>query len=725
MQKKTINIKTNPILRSVFILVLMSPLPGAQEDSRAQVATAGNAVGGKPVYQLEEFVVTGTALPMRSFEAASDISMLAGREKLRRQAANLGETLDHLPSVSTIKTGSGVGKPVIRGLSGNRIRVLQDGVGVNFQQYGVRHPPNLDPSLAGRIEVVRGVSSILYGSDAFGGAVNAISPEIDYAVDGNLRQGGRMTYGYESGHDLHAGAVEFNVASERWGVVGAVSYRDAGNIEAPDVETFDGTGTQPSDIPKFAGELDFTDFEQLNGMIKAGYQFGAAEGSLRYESWDNEHNFLLPNGKGIGQALENNLVQAELDGALTGNWDWKTSYTWNENIRRSNPGGRPLPLRDPAIDLERDSHTLRGEFIRGGVDDWFSGTFGMEGIYEDQKSKGSVGLTPGGQVYNLAVFGMGRMAADPWTFEAGLRFDYRSQEADASQTADDSLLVNRVDPVTGAPVDMKFDNDYNVATASLGAIHQVSDALAIAGNVNRGYRAPELFELYVGGVHGGVAAFQFGDPSLDEETSLGGDLQARWRSDRLDWTATGYVTSFSDYIFLGDTGATHPGSGLPVFRVDQADATLYGGDFSVIHRTTDWLTLEGAYEWVRGEFDDGGDVPFLPADQLQLEAVFHRESLGWVADPEFRIGVRHARSKDAAGALEPFSQFDRNPNFGTASTGDYTLLDLGFGFRYKNLHVDVFAKNVTDEDYRDFLDTYKGYALSPGRSIGIRTSLDF
>ena len=113
---------------------------------------------------------------------------------------------------------------------------------------------------------------------------------------------------------------------------------------------------------------------------------------------------------------------------------------------------------------------------------------------------------------------------------------------------------------------------------------------------------------------------------------------------------------------------------------------------------------------MRGEFDDGGDVPLLPADQLQLEAILHRESLGWMESPEFRIGIRHARSKDAAGLLEPFSQFDRNPNFGTASTDAYTLLDLGFGFRYKNLRVDLFAKNVTDEDYRDFLDTYKGYA---------------
>ena len=704
------------IRRLAFAALLLPSLNAQTENSTAPA-----------VHELENYVVTGTALPLPDFRAASDIGVLAGEEKFRLQAANLGETLDHLPGVSTIGTGSGVGKPVIRGLSGNRIRVLQDGIGVNFQQFGVRHPPNLDPFLAERVEVVRGVSSILYGSDAFGGAVNAISPAIDYAEGGKARSGGRATYRYESGHDLHTGAVEFSFAEENWGFTGALVRRDAGNLEVPDEETWNGpppTG-QPSDIPRFADELDFTDYEQLNGMVKAGYRFGPTEVTLRYERWDNEHNFLLPNGKGIGQELENNLIRAEVDGRLNPDWTWKTSYTWNENTRLSNPGGTPLPVRNPAIDIERDSHTVRAEFTRGEPADRFSGTLGVEGLYEDQVSSGPTGLSPGGQVANLAAFGMGRMHAEPWTLEAGLRFDHRSQEADPSQTADSSLLDNRVDPVSGLPVAVDLKNDYDVVTASFGALYQVNDSFVLAGNVNRGFRAPDLFEMYAAGVHGGVAAVQFGDAGLSEETSLGGDLQARWRGERWDWTATTYVNSFSDYIFLGDTGAVDGGSGLPIFKVGQADATLYGGDLSTSFRATDWLTLEGVYEWVRGEFDDGADVPLLPADQLQLTAIFSQDSLGVLEKPEFRIGIRHAWSKDAAGTLEPFSQFDRNPNFGTASTDAYTLLDLGFGFDFKAVSVDIGVRNAADEDYRDFLDTYKGYALSPGRNFVFQVSAGF
>ena len=163
----------------------------------------------------------------------------------------------------------------------------------------------------------------------------------------------------------------------------------------------------------------------------------------------------------------------------------------------------------------------------------------------------------------------------------------------------------------------------------------------------------------------------------------------------------------------------------PIFKVGQNDATLYGGDLSVTHRTTDWLTLQGTYEWVRGEFDDGGDVPLLPADQLSWRrSCIASRSAGW-SRPSFASASAMPARRTRREHWSPSRSSTATRTFGTASTDAYTLLDLGFGFRYKNLRVDLFAKNVTDEDYRDFLDTYKGYALSPGRNIVVQTSLEF
>ena len=250
---------------------------------------------------------------------------------------------------------------------------------------------------------------------------------------------GRATYRYESGQrSPHRRARIFDLAQENWGLTGSFVRRDAGNLTVPDVtKHLTVRARSPPTSRALMTNSTSPDFEQTNGMLKGGYRFGNAEATLRYERWDHEHNFLLPNGKGIGQELENNLVQAELDASLASDWDWKTSYTWNENIRRSNPGGRPLPLRDPAIDLERDSHTCAASSSAAEPRIGFPARSGWKAFTRIRNQKGRSGLTPGGQVYNLALFGLGRMAADPWTFEAGLRFDHRSQEADPSQTADD------------------------------------------------------------------------------------------------------------------------------------------------------------------------------------------------------------------------------------------------------------------------------------------------
>ena len=339
-----------------------APLPpttvtGAPEPAPAP--TTGFSVEAPP-----EVTTTATSVEVPEEEIAANVDVVAGTEKRYHQTSTLGETLDHLAGVSNIATGGQVGKPVIRGQSGNRVRVLQDGIAVSHQQFGVRHSPNVDPYLAERLEVVRGPSAILYGSAAANGSVNVIPRSVKYApaplgksVAGDTVStlGGSAIYGYESGLRMHRTGVEFDAAEGDWGVTGAFTYRDSGGLVVPDVETFDGSGTQPSDIPKFSDELDFTDFEQINGTLRLGRRFDRGEFTVRYEGWRNEHNFLQPpgpNGRGIGENLENDLLQSTLDVELDDTWELQTSYTLSRNLRQSNPR-----RRSPAGD--RSGHRRR------------------------------------------------------------------------------------------------------------------------------------------------------------------------------------------------------------------------------------------------------------------------------------------------------------------------------------------------------------------------------
>jgi len=662
-------------------------------------------------YELDQITVTGTAVTSVPFDSPSDIDVLSGREKLERQQPSLGESIDYLPGVDTINTGNQVGKPVIRGLSGNRILVLQNGVGVNYQQYGVRHPPNVDPILAERVEVVQGASSILYGSSAIGGAINIIPRSIEYASRDTLESGGRLSTGFATNNDEFKSSLELDAASRNFGITGALVHRNSGNIEVPDTDTSFEPGV-PGDNPRFDGELDHTDFEQINGGLRLGYRLDRGEITGRYEGWRNEHNFLLPNGGGIGQELQNDLVQIDGRFSLGEIWTAEPIFSYVSNLRQSNTPGDPLPLSsNPPIEIERDSYTGRFNFVHGPAWFGFEGTLGAEVLVENQESRGDAGLTPGADVFNYSVFALERNTYGPLTYEIGLRYDYRRQEAAPEDTADKSLL----DPDRDGVVDMDLEKTDAVVTGSFGLVYRLMEQAAVAVNIGRGFRAPDLFELYADGVHGGVAAVQKGDPDLDPETSINSDLSLRWQSNRLRAKLTIYRNAISDYIFLRDTGTVS--GDLPVLSWDQADAVLYGGNAFVEGDVTDWLKLRGTYQTVTGEFDDSGDdLPLMPADKASVEARFHRQDLAMLSRPYFLIHILHAFSKDSAELIEPFSQFDQKP-FGTASTGAYTVVDLKTGFRYGSLGLSVAVNNVFDEDYRDFLDTYKGYALSPGRDV--------
>ncbi len=682
-------------------------------------------------------VVTGVAAETDIQNATGDIDIIAGREKRRTQAPSLGASLERLAGVTNIGTGSQVGKPVIRGLSGNRIRVLKDGIGVNFQQFGVRHPPNIDPFLSERIEVVRGASSVLYGSDAIGGAINVIPVSIPFAERGKTRFGGRILGDYASVNEQTAGGVRLNVAQGGFGFTGAFLTRDGDDLEVPGDGTFPETGTPGQ--PNFSGTLDHTDFHQENAELGVGYRGAFGDVSLRYERWDNEQNFLLPppknlpNGLGVGQNLENETLQAEANFNLSATWSLRAQLALVENLRESNPGPggttratgstRDFLPEDIVIDLERDSYTGRVEFQHAAIGPGFAGRFGVEVVQEEQVSRGAVGLSPGGEIDNTSIFAFENIHFGRLHVEVGGRFDNRDQKADPDETFDQSVIPQ--DPALR-------EGSWSVFTGSLGANYHVSDQLAIVANIGRGFRAPELFELFVNGVHGGVAAFQRGDPTLDEETSLNTDIGIRWRSERLQFKANIYRNAIQDYIFLGGTGETNAG-GLPILQADQSDARLIGADVTVRVQLTDQLSIRATGETVDGEFDEAvngeDELPLMPADRLALEARYAVGRVGFIDDLNLTAGLRYVNDKESAGLIEPFSQFDRLP-FGTASTDDYTVFDLGMGFDVEYspgqlIEFDIGVENLTDESYRDFLDTYKGYALSPGRNVWVKTSLPF
>ncbi|SHE42186.1 iron complex outermembrane recepter protein/hemoglobin/transferrin/lactoferrin receptor protein [Fodinibius roseus] len=686
--------------------------------------------------QTETVTVTGTPYESDPLTTPADVDVLTGDTKFSRQQTSLGASLDELAGVSTISTGSQTGKPVIRGLSGSRVRVLDDGTAMDYQQYGVRHGPNVDPFTSERIEVVRGAASVQYGSDALGGAVNVISNALPDATDEAPFLQGETLGEFSSNNDELVGGVHLNGAVNRWGFTGTIIRRTAGNMTAPDVPTF--RESDDTSAPKFSGELDHTDYDQLNGSLGIGYQTGIGQLSAEYTRWQNEHNFLLPNGRGLGQNLENNTLQIEGDLDLGHDFTLSPQLTYSTNLRQSNPGGDQAEPRSGLpddgyahLDVLLDSYTARTELKHPGLGS-FSGMLGLEYKYQDQETRGAEPLVPSAKIHNIAAFVFEQAELDNLTLSFGARFDARNQQA---QPHPDLNLPD----YNAGETDEVLDQSFFEFSGSLGATYQFTKQLAIAANIGRGFRAPSLFNLHADGVHGGIAAYQRGNPYLDSEYSLSTDFSLRWRSNKVQARATVYRNAIDNYMFLVNTGefADPDNEGPPILEFVQGDARLVGGNADISARLLPWLQLSGTFETVKGEnveddISEIDDLPLLPPTRLSGKVSIIRSSLGQAENLFLSLGVQYTSSKEAAGRYEPFWQFGNSPefsDFGVASTDAYTLFNATLGSDIplwnRPVSLQLSANNLLNTAYRDFLDTYKGYALSPGRDIRLRIKIPF
>ena len=674
------------------------------------------------VMALNEVVVEAVApAPGSPLMQAAQIDVLQGEDKDRRESATLGQTLDHLPGVDTVSAGNQAGKPVIRGLSGNRVRILSDGIAVDHQQFGTRHSPNVEPFLSERIEVVRGASSILYGSDALGGAVDVQPLPLTFSSDGSRHNRGEALLGHATNNDQNDLGLKGTSQGKHWSFAAGIIHRDAGDVTVPDDRTF--FPPPPSDAgkrraPAYTGSLEYTDFDQTNGQLGVGYRGNFGEVRMRYTGWRNEHNFLLPppagnkppgqGPEGIGQNLENDELRLDATLPVNDTWTLKPTLAWQNNLRQSNAAGVPRDaLFDATLDIEFDQYTTRLEARHGQLAFLDAGRMGIEYRTKQQVSRGTTQLTPGGRVNNVGLFAFEERTLGRLTLQAGLRQDWTETIAKSSKTA--------------APTSFSGSdsNDYSVTSGSFGGSYALTDNLTLASNIGRGFRAPTLFELHADGVHAGVAAVQKGNDDLDAEKSLNTDLSLRWRSHQTSASATVYRNAIDNYIYLHDTGNTQ--DALPVFQYQQTDAVLTGVELTARAQMTETLELSTTYSAVDGENDQTGeDLPLQPADELLVEGIWTPGNWGWARSPYVRLGLRHNASREAAPG-EPFAQFDNAP-FGTASTDAYTVADLALGFSVEGvtgapMRFSLEVRNLTDKTYRDFLDTYKGYALSPGRDV--------
>lgn len=651
--------------------------------------------------QLGQVLVTGTVGARSGRDVLSPATTVSGAEMERKMDGTVAATLATEPGMAVASIGPATARPVIRGLGGDRILILEDGIRPgDLSSTSGDHAVAIEPLTARRFEVVRGPMSLLYGSSALGGVVNVVREEIPNAVPDELH--GTAT--------MQAASVNRSGALGAYGLTGIGSFalRGEASVRASD------------DVKTPVGELVNTGARTVSLAGGGSYVSDWGHAGASYRFYDNHYGipggFVGAHAEGVDIDMRRHTLRGQLqvqpEGTLFSSIEVDGVYTDYAHAELDNDGGVGTRFAQDMASLEATGrHTGRGPFSQGAV--------GIRAQYRDIQTGGSL-KTPSTYDWTLAAFAVEELGTGPLRFQLGARYDW------ARYTPRDTTAFvfagGRRIPVR--------ERSFGSVSGSLGVLYAFSDAVRAGASVSRAYRTPDFNELYSNGPHLAANSYDVGDPELGEETGLGMDAYVRMGGER-GWAEVAVFRNTLDhYIFPSSRGRAELGAqgGRPRFQYSNEDARFVGaeGDFEV--SLTPRLVLTGTASYVRAEFTskldsipafEGGDTTFVAAS----------EHPPMIPPLHGHVGVRYERKSYFGGVgLRVAAEQERLGDF-EAPTDGYVVGDLSAGIRFSRgarFHtVTLKVDNLFDTEYYDHLSRIKEIMPEPGRNVSVLYRLTY
>ncbi|WP_375417290.1 TonB-dependent receptor [uncultured Hymenobacter sp.] len=684
--------------------------------------------------EIGQVVVTGVSQATELRRSPVPTSVV-DRQRLNQTAAtNIVDALARVPGVSQITTGAAISKPVIRGLSANRVITLNNGARQEGQQWGDEHGIEIDEFSIDRAEIIKGPGSLLYGSDGMAGVVNFLAP--DPVDEGRIT--GQVAANYQTNNHLRGYSLQNagNLNGFNWlargSLKGAGAYRNAA-----DGRVFN-SGFNEQNANAYVGlnkswgfsHLTFSTFNQEIGLVEGSRdpvsgRFTREVDNGRGEAETREataaelrgYNLVEPRQRvnHLRLGTDNNFILGEEGGRLT------VQVNYQQNRRRE--FGDAVNFNTPGLyfDLRTVDYSLR--YFLPEVAGW-NFTTGLSGLHQQNQNRGREFLIPAYRTDEGGVFGVARKAFGRLDVSGGLRYDRRRTNARAL------YLDANEEPVSAGTAGAEtrfggFRSTFQNVSGSVGGSFSATDKLVLKANLSRGFRAPNIAELGSNGQHEGTIRYEIGEPGLRAETSLQADLGASYVTDHVSLSLNAFRNNIANYIFprklesqLG--GDSLAATGDPVFRFGQGAARLYGGEASLdLHpHPLDWLHLETSFSLVRAvqknQPEESKYLPFIPADRLQTELRIQRAGpKGRLAHLYAFVQVEHTFRQNRF-----FAAFDTE----TATPG-YTLTHAGLGGDLTNAKGRTLASlfltgnNLFDVAYQSHLSRlkYADFNVANGR----------
>jgi iron complex outermembrane recepter protein len=526
------------------IAATMPAMDGASQSVTVQAGATATANFELSIASIRsEVTVTASGREQLTLDAFQTVTSLDALELAKNPATSLGEALDGQPGVAKRSSGPGSARPVVRGFDGDRVLVLQDGApagGLGFQSGDHAEPVNT--STLERVEVLKGPATLLYGSNAIGGVVNAISAET--SIHEHAHQG---IQGFASGfggsnNNQAGGSLSFDVGSGNWRLFGSGGAQRAGSYKTSE-------GVVPNTQTHIANGQFGVGRSTAGGFFSASG--GYDKGLYGIAGEESEIDFRRYNARFAG-GLKFTDGQISAFRATVNYTDWQHTEIEDGTA---------------ATTLRNKQATYRGVFEQRQGGSW-SGSFGFSGLFRHYEAVGEEVLTPPTDQGGLAAFILEELQLERARLQFGGRLDHVRYNPDGGNHRTFSGLSGGA----GVQVDL-WSN------------------AAFVANFTTSYRAPALEELYNNGPHPGNVAFEIGNDTLRRERSNGIDLSLRHRAQRVHAEMNVFYYDIHNFVFLDPTGAIQ--DDLNVYNYAQANSRFVGTEatFDVAVHPNVWLKL--------------------------------------------------------------------------------------------------------------------------------------
>lgn len=536
---------------------------------------------------LAPVVVTGN--PLGNADLAAPVSVLAGDALVLRRGSTLGETLDGLPGVSQTSFGPNASRPIIRGLDGERVKMLDNGnTSFDASTLSYDHAVPIDPLVIDRIEVLRGPAALFYGGSAIGGAVNTIDNRIPRQPLQGLSGAAEARVGGAANE--RGGAALVEAGNGQFVLHADVFGRDTDELRVPKYQPVEGGEALP-ETDRVRNSASRT----KGGAVGGSVFFDRGFAGLSVDTYDSTYGVVAEPDVTIKMKRDRVGFAGELrDLGIVKTLRASAHHTDYEHKEIEGTGevGTTFKTRGNELRLEAE-HAPIGPF---------KGVVGLQVENTDFSALGEEAFVPTTRTDKQSLFALEEYGWVGGTLQGGLRAEHVKVESDGD--------ADGADPKFGGPASRSF----SLASASLSNVYKLDTAWSVTGALSYTERAPTSFELYANGVHAATGTFERGDPNLGAEKGTNLDVALAWKDGPNRLRVGGYVTNFSRYISLDATGndIVEDGETFPEYQFRGVRARLYGLELEGNRRVFDasgWtLDANGKLDWTRGNNRDTGEA---------------------------------------------------------------------------------------------------------------------